>query len=266
MRTSPTAERDVVDTRARGGGIGRSIVAAVAFLTRLPVDRRGVVGPADIARGVVVFPVVGALIGACAAGAAWSLKAAFPAGVAAVGAVAVEVILTGGLHVDGLADTCDGYAGATRERALEVMRDHSIGTYGTAAIVVDLLLRTVVIAGLVDRSGGLWTLVTAGAVSRAIVGVLGTVTPYARPNVGIGGVLSDHGRPAWAAGAAVLGVVIASATGGLRGLIASAIAAGAAGVWTWRCRRRLGGMTGDTLGATVEGTQALVLLVGLAFR
>ena len=255
-----------MDTRAHGGGIGRSIVAAAAFLTRLPVDLRGVVEPGDIARGVVVFPVVGALIGACAAGVAWTLRTAFPAGVAAVGAVAVEVILTGGLHVDGLADTCDGYGASTRERALEVMRDHSIGTYGAVAIVVDLLLKTVVVAGLVDRSGGLWTLVAAGAVSRAIVGVLGTATPYARSSVGIGGVLSDHGRPIWAASAAILGVVIASATAGIRGLIASAVAAGVSGVWTWRCLRRLGGMTGDTLGATVEGTQAAVLLVGLAFR
>ena len=78
--------------------------------------------------------------------------------------------------------------------------------------------------------------------------------------------MSDHGRTAWAVGAALLGVAIAAATAGIRGLIASGVAAGVAAVWTWRCRRRLGGMTGDTLGATVEGTQALVLLAGLAFR
>ena len=223
------------------------------------------VEPADIARGAVVFPIVGALIGACAAGFAWSLSLAFPAGVAAVGAVAFEVIVTGGLHIDGLADTCDGYGGATRERALEIMRDHAIGTYGVVAIVVDLLVKTVVIAALVDRSGGLWTLVAAGAVSRAIAGVLGIVAPYARPSVGTGGVLVD-GRLAEAMGAAILGVAVASATAGIRGLIASVAAAGAAAAWTWRCRRRLGGMTGDTLGATIEGTQALVLLFGLAFR
>ncbi len=255
-----------MDTRADGGGIGRSILAATSFLTRLPIDRKGAVGPADIARSVVVFPVVGALIGAAAVGVAWTLALAFPAVVAAVGAVAAEVVLTGGLHVDGLADTCDSYAGATRERALEIMRDHMIGAYGSAAIVVDLLLKTVVIAELLDRPGGLWTLVAAGAISRAIVGVLGTVAPYARPSGGIGGALSDHGRTAWAVGAALLGVAIAAATAGIRGLIASGVAAGVAAVWTWRCRRRLGGMTGDTLGATVEGTQALVLLAGLAFR
>jgi cobalamin 5'-phosphate synthase/cobalamin synthase len=255
-----------MDTRSHRAGVGRSIVAATAFLTRLPIDRRGVVEPADITRGVVVFPAVGALIGGCAAGVAWTLGLAFPAGVAAVGAVAAEIVVTGGFHLDGLADTGDGYGGTTRERVLEIMRDHSIGTYGAAAIVVDLLLKTVVIAGLIDRPGGLWTLVAAGAVSRAIVGVLGIVAPYARPIIGIGGVLSDHGRPMWAGSATVLGLGIAWAAAGVRGLIATAVAAGAAAVWTWSCRRRLGGMTGDTLGASVEGTTVIVLLVGLAFR
>ena len=146
------------------------------------------------------------------------------------------------------------------------MRDHSIGAYGATAIVLDLVVKTFVIAALVDRSGGLWTLVAAGAVSRAIAGVAGILAPYARPIVGIGGVLSEDGRSIGAMGAALLGVAIASGTAGIRGLIASVAAAGVAAVWTWRCRRRLGGVTGDTLGATVEGTQAVVLLAGLAFR
>lgn len=255
-----------MDTRADGGGIGRAIIAATAFLTRLPIDRRGIVGPADVARGVVVFPVVGAAVGASAAAVAWMLGLAFPAGVAAVGAVAVELILTGGLHIDGLADTFDGYGGASRERALEIMRDHAIGVYGAAAIAVDLVWKTVVIAVLIERAGGLWMLIAAGAISRATAGVLGSVEPYARPSGGTGGVLGDHGRPAWAVGAAFIGLAIASASGGLRGLIACAAATAAAGVWAWSCRRRLGGMTGDTLGAAVEMTELLVLLVGLAFR
>lgn len=255
-----------MDTRAGGGGIGRAILGAASFLTRLPIDRRGLVGPADVARGVVVFPMVGAAVGASAAALAWMLGLAFPAGVAAVGAVAVELLLTGGLHLDGLADTFDGYGGDTRERTLEIMRDHAIGVYGAAAITVDLLWKTAVIVALVERRGGLWMLVAAGAVSRAAAGVLGSLMPYARPSGGSGGVLDVHGRAAWAVCGACIGVAIATAAGGVRGLIASAAAAVAAGVWAWRCRRRLGGMTGDTLGAAVEMTTLVVLLVGLAFR
>lgn len=255
-----------MSTRAAGGRIGRAILAAAAFLTRLPIDRRGIVEPADVARGVVVFPVVGAAVGASAAAVAWMLGLAFPAGVAAVGAVAVELILTGGLHLDGLADTFDGYGGDTRERALEIMRDHAIGVYGAAAIAVDLLWKTVVIAALVERTGGLWMLIAAGAASRAIAGVLGSVEPYARSSGGTGGVLGEHGRPVWAVCAALIGLAIATASGGVRGLIASAAAAAAAGLWAWRCRQRLGGMTGDTLGAVVEMTEVVVLLVGVAYR
>jgi adenosylcobinamide-GDP ribazoletransferase len=255
-----------MDTRADGGSVGRAILAATAFLTRLPVDRRGAIGPADVARGVVAFPVVGAAVGATSAAVAWALGFAFPAGVAAVSAVAIELILTGGLHLDGLADTLDGYGGSTRERTLEIMRDHAIGVYGIAAIAVDLLSKTVVIAALAERAGGLWMLIAAGAVSRATAGVLGSVEPYARSSDGVGRVLGDRGRPALVASAAAIGVAIAFASGGMRGLIGCAAATAAAGVWAWRCRRRLGGMTGDTLGAAVEMTAVVVLLVGLAYR
>jgi cobalamin 5'-phosphate synthase/cobalamin synthase len=246
--------------------VGRAILAAGAFLTRLPIDRGGVVGPADMARGVVVFPVVGAAVGGVAAVVAWLLGDAFPAGVAAIGAVTAELVLTGGLHLDGLADTIDGYGGDSRERALEIMRDHTIGVYGAAAIVVDLVGKTVVIAALLEHAGGLWMLIAAGAVSRAIAGVLGSLEPYARPTPGTGGVLGEHGRTAWAVCAALIGSAIASATGGLRGIVACGAAAAAGALWAWRCRRRLGGMTGDTLGAAVEMTGVIVLLVGLAYR
>jgi adenosylcobinamide-GDP ribazoletransferase len=255
-----------MDTRADGRGFGRAILAATTFLTRLPVDRRGAVGPADVARGVVVFPVVGAAVGAISAAVAWALGFAFPMGIAAVGAVTIELIITGGLHLDGLADTVDGYGGHTRERSLEIMRDHMVGVYGASAIVVDLLGKTLVIAALTEHAGGMWMLVAAGAVSRATAGILGSVEPSARSEDGLGRALADHVRPASVASAAVIGVAIALASGGVRGLIACVASAAVGVLWAWRCRRRLGGMTGDTLGAVVEMTALIVLLVGLAFR
>ncbi|MGZ4108655.1 MAG: adenosylcobinamide-GDP ribazoletransferase [Actinomycetota bacterium] len=255
-----------IQPSAGGKGPRRAAIAAVAFLTRLPVDRRGGVEPADVARGVVVFPLAGAAIGGVAAGVAWTTAQAFPAIVAAIIAVASELVLTGGLHVDGLADTADGYGGATRERALEIMRDHSTGSYGTAAMLVDLLLKSALVAGLVNQPRGLWMLVAAGALSRGAAAVLGAAVPYAREDGGIGQVLSERAAPmsAWITG--VLAVAIAWAAGGMRGLIGAVAVTLAAGLWAWRCRRRLGGITGDTLGATVEGAAAIVLLAGLAFR
>jgi cobalamin 5'-phosphate synthase/cobalamin synthase len=242
------------------------MLAAAAFLTRLPIDRRGAIAPEDVGRGVAWFPVVGAGIGAVMAGVAWTLGHAFPVGVAAVGAVAVGLILTGGLHLDGLADTIDGYGATSRERALEIMRDHAIGVYGAAAIAVDLIGTTLVIAALAEQAGGLRMVIAAGAVSRAAAGILGSVEPYARASGGTGSVLAQHGSRAGAWWAAIIGLAIAAVSGGVRGLIGCAAAALIAAVWAWRCRRRLGGMTGDTLGAAVEMTAIVVLLVGLAYR
>ena len=255
-----------METRADGGGFGRAMLAAAAFLTRLPIDRRGTIAPEDVARGVVWFPVVGAGIGAVMAGVAWTLGHAFPVGVAAIGAVAVGLILTGGLHLDGLADTIDGYGGSSRERALEIMRDHAIGVYGAAAIAVDLIGTTLVIAALAELAGGLWVVIAAGAVSRAAAGILGSIEPYPQAPGGTGSVLAQHGHRAGAWWAAIIGLALATASGGVRGLIGCAAAALVAAVWAWRCRRRLGGMTGDTLGAAVEMTTIVVLLVGLAYR
>lgn len=253
---------------ASGGGrdIGRAWLAAVALLTRLPVDRRGRVEPRDIARGVVAFPIVGAGVGGLVAATAWALDRAFPASVAAAGAVAVGTLVTGALHLDGLADTADGYGARTREHALEIMRAHAIGSYGTTAIVVDLLLKMVTIAALAQVRGGGWIMVAAGALSRSAVGVVGTLARSARADGGMGSMLRDTPRPFRASCTAAIGIGIASAAAGTRGLLAGAAVAVASVLWAWRCRRRLGGITGDTLGATSEGTEVLALLVGLALR
>ena len=249
-----------------GGRPGRAVLAVVAFLTRLPVDRRGWVEPVDVARGLVLFPVVGAAIGGVVAVIALTTSLALPASVAAAVAVGAELVVTGALHADGLADTADGYGGATRERALEIMRDHSIGAYGTAAMLVDLLLKTTLVAGLVSRPGGLWMLVAAGAISRGAAAVLGATVPYARADDGTGRVLVERVSFGWIVCAGAVAVGIAWAAGGVRGLIGAAVVTVAAGIWAWRCRRRLGGITGDTLGAAVEGAEAIALFVGLAFR
>jgi cobalamin 5'-phosphate synthase/cobalamin synthase len=248
------------------GRAGRAVLAAIAFLTRIPVDRRGSTGPADLVRGVVVFPVVGAAIGGVVAAVAWTTALAFPASVAAVAAVAAELAVTGVLHADGLADTADGYGGTTRERALEIMRDHATGSYGTAAMLVDLLLKTTIVAALVVKPGGLWMLMAAGALSRAAAAVLGAEVPYARKGEGAGRVFEGRVAPTWVWSTGSVAVLIAWAAGGVRGLIGAVAVAVAAATWAWRCRRRLGGITGDTLGAAVEGAEAIVLLVGLAFR
>jgi len=238
--------------------------AALSFLTIVPAGDLDGITAADVGRGIVFFPLVGAGVGGAAALAAWATAAVLPALVAGLAAVAVAAVLTGGLHLDGLADTADGYGARTRERALEIMRDHSVGSYGVVAVALDVGLRAAAVAALLARPHGLLWLVAAGALSRSAAAGLGVLLPAARPD-GLGRVLEGAGLPRVAVAAAA-GVVIAGLAGGWPGLAAAAGAAAAAALWSWHCVRRLGGMTGDTLGAASEGCEIAVLLVGAALR
>ncbi|HEY4026625.1 MAG TPA: adenosylcobinamide-GDP ribazoletransferase [Candidatus Dormibacteraeota bacterium] len=239
--------------------------AAVAFLTLVPVARVDEVGPADVGRGTIYFPLVGAGVGGVAALVAWAVAHVLPPTIAALAAVAVGAVLTGALHLDGLADTADGYGGRTRARVLEIMRDHSVGSFGVVAVVLDVGLRTAAVTALMARPHGLLLLVAAGALSRSAAAGLGILLPDARGGGGQAAVLG--GVAPWRAAVAVaVGVVVAGLCAGWAGGVAAVGVGAAAVLWAWHCMRRLGGMTGDTLGAASEAGELVVLLTGAALR
>ena len=235
-------------------------LAAVGFLTRVPVRRA--LGAEDVSRGAVVFPLVGAGVGALSGVAVLVLYPSVPALAAAGVAVAVEVVITGAMHVDALADTADAAGAQTREQALEIMRDSRIGSFGAAALVVDLLTRAAAIAGLAGSPVA--ALVAAGALSRAASLPLAAAMPYARAEGGPGSVLT--GRVGWTSAvvAVLVALVVAIGASGLDGLWAAAAAAGTALVLGLVFRRWLGGVTGDALGAVTELSGTVVLLVLVA--
>jgi cobalamin 5'-phosphate synthase/cobalamin synthase len=237
---------------------------ALSFLTVLPAGDLSAITGAEVGRGIVFFPLIGAGLGGAAALAAWATAKVLPPTVAGLAAVAVAAVLTGALHLDGLADTADGYGGRTRERALEIMRDHSVGSFGVAAVAVDVGLRAASVAALVARPQALLWLVAAGALSRSASATLGVLLPNARTD-SLGRVLEGAGRPRVAVAAAVA-VAIAWLCTGWPGLAAAPGVAVIAALWGWHCVRRLGGMTGDTLGAASETCEIAVLLVGVALR
>jgi adenosylcobinamide-GDP ribazoletransferase len=220
---------------------GSSLLAASAFLTRVPVGGASY----DIGAGAALFPVVGACVGAAVGGTAYGLAHVVPALVAAGAALAVGVLLTGALHLDGLADTADALGARSREAALAVMRDHAIGTYGTVALVLDLLVKAAALAALAGRSRVVLEALAAGALSRAVPVVLGLLLPDVRRD---GAGAAFHVTPR----AAVVAVVLAAALAIPADPLLIGVAAGAAlllGAWS---RRRFGGRTGDTLGAATE--------------
>jgi adenosylcobinamide-GDP ribazoletransferase len=229
---------------------------AVAFLTRLPVGG----GPLS-ARAAPWFPLVGAAVGALVAGVAAGLAQVLPALLAATLAVAVEVVLTGALHLDGLADSADGLAGRDRERALAIMRDHALGTYGALAVLLDVLAKVVALAVLVE-AGAVLPVVGAFAVARAAPLPLAAALPYPRAGAGVGRLLVGGLSARAAAGGVAVAAAVAVLAGAAPALACLALVAGAVG---WLARRRLGGVTGDVLGAAVEltGTAALVVTVAV---
>jgi adenosylcobinamide-GDP ribazoletransferase len=244
----------------------RAAAAAVTFLTRVPVGRAVVVDGGDVARGAVLFPVVGAGIGALAGGLALALNPWLPAFLAATIAVAAAVLLTGALHLDALADTFDALGAETRERALEIMRDPRIGTFGATAILFDVLAKVGAVAVLLDRGGALAALVAAGALSRAVSAPLAGALPYPRPGGGPGSVLTGRVGTLPATATVLLGAGIALLASGFQGLVLIGVAALVATTLGLTYRRWLGGATGDCLGAATELSETVVLVVaaGLA--
>jgi adenosylcobinamide-GDP ribazoletransferase len=229
----------------------RTFLVAVQLLTRVPIRLRAAPSDGELARAAAWFPLVGAAVGALAAAAWWALERARLPSLAPWAALAVAVLVTGGFHEDGLADTADGlFGGRDRERRLAIMRDSRLGSYGVLALV--LTLGTGVAAlGTLPASLGWRVIIAAHALGRAAALPL-TLLPYARADEGLGRPLAQR-VPAWA-------LLIALATGtaplALLPWPLALGAVGAAGLVTLggarRFARDLGGVTGDTLGAVVK--------------
>jgi adenosylcobinamide-GDP ribazoletransferase len=238
-------------TPARDLTLMRPVAGAVAFLTLLPLGRLELQSR-DVARGALFFPCVGAAIGALMGLIAVRLDGPLTPLIAAVAAVAVEAVITGALHLDALADLADGLGGDSRDRALEIMREPSVGAFGVVALALALVFKTTAVAALLAQDDAVLVLAGAGALGRAAPLMLAWALPYARPGEGRGRLLTD-GAARWnLAGGLVLAIALAAGLVGTPGLVlaaSAAVATGVVGVTAWR---RLGGVTGDVLGAAVE--------------
>jgi len=250
----------------------RLFLIALQFLTRLPVPVRVGFDPQWLNESARHFPLVGAVVGVVAASVLWAAGLVFPVGVAVGLSMAASVLLTGAFHEDGLADTCDALGGAvSRERALEIMKDSRIGTYGAVGLLLVLGLKAVTLAAL-PLGWALPALVLGHTASRAAAVSLIRFMPYAgdvdrakaKPlarRISTPGFVVAFG---WVALGCGLIVACSPDTWGavLLALVLAIVGTLACARW-FRCR--LGGITGDTLGATQQLTELLVLLGWLAW-
>jgi adenosylcobinamide-GDP ribazoletransferase len=228
----------------------RPLAVAFGFLSRLPVGNDPVAA-ADLARSLTWFPVVGLAFGGVLAGTAHLLRDHLPAPLLAVGLVALLAALSGGLHLDGLADVFDGLGGGRgdREKTLAIMRDSRIGAHGAMALVLALAAKVAAVHEVL-RSGATWPLLCCPVLGRWSSVPLVIFFPYARQE-GLGRAMTDHGRPLHFAQATLLaGACVVWSGDRVLGPSAAALAA-ALGIALF-VRRRLGGLTGDVYGAAIE--------------
>jgi adenosylcobinamide-GDP ribazoletransferase len=236
----------------------RDIAAAFALLTRLPVPRAWAEGVAP-ARCIWAYPLVGAAVGA-AGGAVYALgrAAGLSAALAAVWALAAVLLATGALHEDGLADTADAFGGGrTREQRLAILRDSRIGAFGALALLVSSAMRITAVAA--QRPGAAAAaLIGAGALGRAALLVPLLLLAPARAE-GLGASLARTEAALAMLGLAAAAAIALAVLPWRPALAAMACALVAGGGTAWWAGRRIGGYTGDVLGATSVIAECLVL-------
>ena len=241
--------------------------AALQFLTRLPVRTAAAWPDHALAASAPAFPLIGALIGALG-GVAFALASSLglPPTLAAVLAVAAQILVTGGLHEDGLADLADGFGGGrTRAEKLGIMRDPRLGTFGALALILALLARTLALAALAEPWLVASALSAAGAASRAGLPALMASLAPARDD----GLAAGAGRPhplraaAGIAIAALLACALQAPAMALGGLVGAACAHLCVAVLA---RRQIGGSTGDVLGAAQQLAEVGFLLGALTLQ
>ncbi|MBV0892711.1 adenosylcobinamide-GDP ribazoletransferase [Paracoccus sp. Z118] len=229
---------------------------ALILLTRVPFGRLRDPVP-TLGAAAWAFPLAGLLVGLIAGGVMWAALALGLSPLIAAGvALGAQVVATGALHEDGLADICDGFWGGTsRERRLQIMRDSRIGSYGTVGLILTLGLRWLGLAALAEAQA-LGAVIAVAMTSRVAPVVLMGSLPPARPD-GLGAQGSTMGTKA---------VLLAALLGGLpmlvvpRGWAALAVAALVVAGLAMVARAKIGGQTGDVLGAAQQVAEIALLL------
>lgn len=237
----------------------QSLAIAFGFLTRLPV-KNAPVDDVVLGRSLSWFPIVGAALGLALVGSERLLRAYLSVDLMAVALVVLLAVLTGGLHLDGLADVFDALGGGRgdRPRMLAIMKDSRIGAHGAAALCL-LLIAKVFLVMEVLRHESLWQLFAFPVLARWSVIPLVIFFPYARVE-GLGKPFNGHGRPLHFAMATCLTAALLAWTGPQAIVPGASALAVALGIGFW-LKRRLGGLTGDVYGAAIEVSEVIFLVV-----
>jgi len=247
----------------------RLFFTALQFFTRLPIPRWVGFDPSWLNQASRYFPLVGVVVALITAVAYALASSVLPAAVAAVLSTAVGIYVTGAFHEDGFADMCDGFGGGmTAERVLEIMKDSRIGAYGAIGIVCMLGLKLTALAGL-RHWPAIGALLIAHPLSRLMATALIWRLDYARAEGKAKPLAQKMSGPEFliAAGTACIPAAVVLVLGWLKwqALAAGLVAAIVAAIWLARkFVRRIGGYTGDCLGAVQQVCEVMFYLGALA--
>lgn len=238
-------------------------ITGLQFLTRIPIVSQSKWSTESFGRSVKFFPLIGGIIGLLLFGIVYGVQyflgAKVPLHALAIGLIFFEILVTGGLHCDGLMDTVDGiFSGRPREGMLEIMKDSRVGAFGAMAFSLLLLVKYSLLMDIEFNQLSLALLVMP-IVARSAVVVGITLYPYARAN-GLGKVFYEcsHGQTLWIAGITALVLLVPL---GKLALVSGVVGVGMAFVFCQHVNKKLGGLTGDVYGAIIEITEVVVLFV-----
>lgn len=242
----------------------KRLILMLQFFTRIPINKQIDIKDDDFARGTIFFPVVGLVIGMFNAGAYWIFSKITGGMLPAVISVLVNVLITGALHLDGLADTCDGvFSARKKERMLEIMKDSRIGTNGSAAIFFDLMLRVVLISSI-GKSRIIYLLLIMPIVSRTCLGFLMYISAKAKAQGGLGSLFIGKIRRKDSIIAVTICILISSVISGYFSILTILLCLVLMIVYKNFILSRIDVITGDTLGAANELCEIFVLLIFIA--
>jgi adenosylcobinamide-GDP ribazoletransferase len=233
---------------------------SMTFLTRVAMPVRGDAGAMPLAQCIWAFPLVGMFVGlSCAMIYLVCLLLSISPLIAGLLTLLFQVVLTGGLHEDGLADTADGLGGRDQAHKLAIMHDSRIGSYGVLALVLFMSMRAQSLAGFVNYAPTIWGFMAAGAISRSVMGIM----MYLLPPVKVEGLAAGAGRPsvAQAVAAAAISFIPLAGFGDMYIFIVCVCVATITLVMAADyIRRHFGGITGDLLGAVQVVTETFLLI------
>ena len=242
-------------------GFLRQFSLAVQFLTILPVPAE-VREENDLARSMIFYPLVGLIIGGITVLVYQSALHFFNWPLSLVIAFISTILLTGGLHIDGFADMCDGfYAGKDKAQILTIMKDSHIGTMAVLGIFCLLLFKLALLAALLRKEKLILAFLIVPSISRWVMTVLAGRYPYARIEGGTAKSFVENAGSTEILFATLIILAIAFFLAGFGGVLLCLMALAAAALFMQRVNRKIDGITGDVLGGMNEIAEITALLV-----